>query len=156
MQLKKKIMLKVLCVARCASEAIKCNSTQLTMRSLRPEHFSTSKVVLHTCGPSQTAAKYVPYRRSITYLFVLRGANKKDFVLFKTILYVQIIYYLNFNSSSWNCSWELRNSAHRWRVNIFLELILTKLKSWKLKTFFFYTLRVKYFIDFFCFLSLFR
>ena len=84
-------MLKVLCVARCASEAIMCNSTQLAMRSLRPEHFSTSEVVLHTCGPSQNAAKYVLYRRSIIYLFVLRGANKIAFVLFKTKLYLRII-----------------------------------------------------------------
>ena len=38
---------------------------QLAMKSLRPEHFSASEVVLHTCGPTQTFAKYVPYRQSI-------------------------------------------------------------------------------------------
>ena len=51
-------------------------SIELAMRSFRPEHFSTSEVVLHTCGPTQTVAKYVPYRLSIKYLFVLRGENK--------------------------------------------------------------------------------
>ena len=64
---------------------LKFNGTQLAMRSLRPEQFSTSEVVLRTCGPTQTVAKYVPYRWSIQYLFVLRGANKMDYVLFKTI-----------------------------------------------------------------------
>ena len=48
--------------------------TQLAMRSLRPEHFSTSEVVLHTCGPTQTVAKCVLW--SIKYLFMLRGAYK--------------------------------------------------------------------------------
>ena len=38
---------------------------QLPMRSLRPEHFFTSEVVLHTCGPTQTVAKSVLYRWSI-------------------------------------------------------------------------------------------
>ena len=51
--------------------------TQLAIRSLRPEHFSTSEVVLHTCGPTQTVAKYVPYRWSIKYLFVWKGAKKR-------------------------------------------------------------------------------
>ena len=60
-------------------------ATQLAMRSLRLEHFSTSVVVLHTCGPTQTVDTYVPYRWSIQYFFVLRGANKMDYVLFKTI-----------------------------------------------------------------------
>ena len=50
---------------------LKFNGTQLAMRSLRPEQFSTSEVVLRTCGPTQTVAKYVPYRWSIQYLFVL-------------------------------------------------------------------------------------
>ena len=36
-------------------------------------------------GPTQTVAKYVPYRWSIKYLFVLRGAYKMDYVLFKTL-----------------------------------------------------------------------
>ena len=49
--------------------------TQLAMRSLRPEDFSTSELVLHTFGPTQTVAKCVPHRWSIQYLFVLRGAN---------------------------------------------------------------------------------
>ena len=62
--------------------------SQLAMRSLCPEHFSTLEVVLHTCGPIQTVAKYVPYRWSINYLFVLRGANKMYYVLFKTIHYI--------------------------------------------------------------------
>ena len=53
--------------------------TQLAMMSLRLEHFSTSEVVLHTCGPTQTVAKYVPYGWSIKYLLVLRGANKMDY-----------------------------------------------------------------------------
>ena len=52
--------------------------TQLAMRSLRPEYFFTSKMVLHTCGPSQAVAKCVPYRLIIEYIFVLRGANKID------------------------------------------------------------------------------
>ena len=51
------------------------------MRSLR-----TSEVVLDTCGPTQTVAKYVPYRWSIKYLFVLRGANKMICILFKTMI----------------------------------------------------------------------
>ena len=34
--------------------------TQLAMRSLRPEHFFTSEVVLRTWGPTQTVAKCVP------------------------------------------------------------------------------------------------
>ena len=59
--------------------------TQLAMRSLRPEHFSTSEVFPHTCGPTQTVAKYMPYRWSIQYLFVLRGENKMGYVLFNTI-----------------------------------------------------------------------
>ena len=102
---------------------------QLAMRSLRPENFSTSEGVLHTCGPTQTVAKYVSYRWNNKYLFVWREANKMDYVLFKTIHALGLIYYLNCQSSSWNCSWELWDSAHRWRVNIILELILTELKS---------------------------
>ena len=50
--------------------------------SLRPEHFSTSELVLHTCGPTQTVAEDVPYRWSINYLFVLRGENKMDYVFY--------------------------------------------------------------------------
>ena len=52
------------------------------MRSLRPENFFTSHVVLHTCGPTQTVAKFVPYRGSIQYLFVVRGADKIDLTIF--------------------------------------------------------------------------
>ena len=50
-------------------------SAQLAMRSLCPEHFVTSEVVLHTCGPTQTVAKCVAYRWSIHYLFVLKEEN---------------------------------------------------------------------------------
>ena len=55
------------------------------MRSLCPENFSILEVVLHTCGPTQTVAKFDAYRWSNNYLFVLRGASKMDYVLFKTI-----------------------------------------------------------------------
>ena len=65
--------------------------TQLAMRSLNPEHFFASEVVLHTCGPTQTVAKCVPYRWSIQYLFVLRGANKMDYILFTTY---NIVYFI--------------------------------------------------------------
>ena len=73
--------------------------TQLAMRSLRQEEFSTSEVVLHTCGPIQTVAKYVPYRWIIKYLFVLRGANKMNYVLF-SLKNFKDFYYLMFYFSS--------------------------------------------------------
>ena len=55
------------------------------MRSLRLEHYFLSEVVLHFCGPTQSVAKCDPYSWSIQYLFVLRGANKMDYVLLKII-----------------------------------------------------------------------
>ena len=71
--------------------------TQLAMRSLRPEDFSTSEVVLHTCGPTQIVAKYVPYRWSIKYSFVLRGANKMNHAILNLNVkdFCYLIFYLS-------------------------------------------------------------
>ena len=65
--------------------------THLAMRSLRPEDFFTSEVVLHTCGPTQTVAKCVLYRWSIQCLFVLRGANNMYWVIVIYLYFYLII-----------------------------------------------------------------
>ena len=64
------------------------------------KHFSTSEVVLHTCGPSHIVAMYVPYRRSIKYFFsVERGKQNRLFFIEDYIIFGNI-YYLISNSSS--------------------------------------------------------
>ena len=109
------------------------------MRSLCLEHFFTSEVVLRTWRPTQTVAKCFPYRWSIQYLFVLRGANKMDFCFFKFT--AMNIFVLCLHFCYYNCSWELLKFAHRWQVHKILKLVLTKLKSWKLITFFLHVKR---------------
>ena len=80
------------------------DSSQVAMRSLRPEQFSTPEVVLHTCRPTQTIAKYVPYRRSIKYFFCVWRRKQKGLCFILDHIIFGIIYYLNFISSSQNCS----------------------------------------------------
>ena len=84
----------------------------------------------------------------IQQLFVLRGANKMDYILFLTIHQLLNINLLNFKSCSQNCCSELQNSAHRWQVHKNITVDFDKTKKLKVKNVFFYTLRVQYLIVF--------